>query len=638
MTALLNITALTEGRDLECKKAAGRDGQGEVPLSFYETYSAMANTGGGVVLLGVEEKPRGTFTLLGIGKPERVLSDLWNQLNNPQKVSVNLLTDDMVEVLDEQGKKLIRVRIPRAKRQHRPVFLNGNPLTGTYRRNNEGDYLCTEETVRRMLAEQVEDNRDARLLPGFDFKDIHQPTLDAYRNRLRSTKPTHPFLDENDQEMLRQLGGWGRDRDDGREGLTLAGLLMFGKLRSILDVVPHYIVDYQEWPGPAAAESRWIDRVTTDGTWSGNVYDFYRQIYPKLTADLKVPFQLKGDRRIDDTPVHEAVREALVNALIHADYTGRVSILVVKRPGLFGFRNPGTMRLPLEDALLGGTSDCRNRNMQKMFQLVGLGEQAGSGIPKINRNWQQQHWRLPELRERLEPDQTLLTMRMISLLPPEVLDALEKRFGAPFRELSETQRLALATVAIEGLVTHSRLRAMTDVHPKDLTRELGELVTEQFLETAGATRGTRYYFPGEAPEETGEVLDFAGQRAFTGDLFSSLAPPAETAVHSGTSSVHSGASSVHSGAMPAEEWTRRMALARAIRDSGRAAPDAIRAIILQVSDGYFLSREQLAELLGRSDETLRTHYLNPMVEQGQLELEFPAKRSHPKQRYRTKKS
>jgi predicted HTH transcriptional regulator len=81
--------------------------------------------------------------------------------------------------------------------------------------------------------------------------------------------------------------------------------------------------------------------------------------------------------------VHEALREALVNTLIHVDYTGRVSILVVKRPDMFGFRNPGSMRLPLEEVQQGGISDCRNRNLQKMFQLVGLGEQAGSGIPKI---------------------------------------------------------------------------------------------------------------------------------------------------------------------------------------------------------------------------------------------------------------
>ena len=107
-----------------------------------------------------------------------------------------------------------------------------------------------------------------------------------------------------------------------------------------------------------------------------------------------------GDTRIDETPVHEALREALVNTLIHADYTGRVSILVVKRPDLFGFRNPGAMRMPVETALRGVLSDCRNRRLQDLFRYVGLGEQAGSGIPKVQSAWREQQWRAPELADQ----------------------------------------------------------------------------------------------------------------------------------------------------------------------------------------------------------------------------------------------
>ena len=72
--------------------------------------------------------------------------------------------------------------------------------------------------------------------------------------------------------------------------------------------------------------------MTTDGSWSGNLFDFYRRVFTKLTADLKVPFRNVGGVRQPFGPVHEALQEALVNALIHADYTGRASVLVVKRP------------------------------------------------------------------------------------------------------------------------------------------------------------------------------------------------------------------------------------------------------------------------------------------------------------------
>ncbi|MBW4667451.1 MAG: hypothetical protein KME60_08475 [Cyanomargarita calcarea GSE-NOS-MK-12-04C] len=83
-----------------------------------------------------------------------------------------------------------------------------------------------------------------------------------------------------------------------------------------------------------------------------------------------------------------------------------------------------------------------------MFQLVGIGEQAGSGIPKIYRNWKRQHWRSPELLDKVEPDQTLLGMLMVNLLPQETIKELDERFGSSFRELLHDQQLALAKILI----------------------------------------------------------------------------------------------------------------------------------------------------------------------------------------------
>ena len=136
----------------------------------------------------------------------------------------------------------------------------------------------------------------------------------------------------------------------------------------------------------------------TPGMWSGNLFDFYRMVYPKLVRDLKVPFRMEhGHHRVDDTPVHEAIREAIVNTLIHGDYSVSVGILIQKRPEGFLFRNPDNLRVPLDQALAGGYSDCRNRSLQKMFQMIGEGEQAGSGLPKILSAWKGQHWRVPDL-------------------------------------------------------------------------------------------------------------------------------------------------------------------------------------------------------------------------------------------------
>ena len=59
---------------------------------------------------------------------------------------------------------------------------------------------------------------------------------------------------------------------------------------------------------------RWADRVqSSSSAWSGNLFDFFFRIYPMLVKDLKIPFKLEGITRIDDTPAHKALREALAN-------------------------------------------------------------------------------------------------------------------------------------------------------------------------------------------------------------------------------------------------------------------------------------------------------------------------------------
>ena len=78
--SLSDIISLAESVTLECKASQGRDGKGEVPASFWETYSAMANTNGGEVYLGIEEKPLGVFRALGIKEPEKLKKSLWDTM------------------------------------------------------------------------------------------------------------------------------------------------------------------------------------------------------------------------------------------------------------------------------------------------------------------------------------------------------------------------------------------------------------------------------------------------------------------------------------------------------------------------------------------------------------------------------
>ena len=176
---------------------------------------------------------------------------------------------------------------------------------------------------------------------------------------------------------------------------------MFGKDEAIRDpaAISGYHVDYREKLSPDPSV-RWTDRLTIDGTWVGNLFQFYQRVIQRLTVDLKLPFQLGSDLfRKDETLVHEAIREALVNALIHADYRGLGGIVVEKYRDRIELSNPGSLLLSLEQVWSGGVSECRNKSLQTMFLMIGGGEKAGSGIDKIRQGWRAQHWRLPIIRE-----------------------------------------------------------------------------------------------------------------------------------------------------------------------------------------------------------------------------------------------
>ena len=600
-----DLKALKENSEVEFKKAAGKDGTGAVPNDFWPTYSAFANNNGGDIFLGVEEKQDKSLVMSGLSNVDKVKKELFDLLNNKNKASENLLTDLNIQEIDVgNGRSVLRIHIPRAPRRSRPIYVGLNPLSGTYTRKHEGDYLMEDRLIKKMLAEQVEDSMDARILPQFTLEDLDVDSINAYRQTFAARHPTHPFLSKDLLEFLRLIGAWNKDRETGNEGVTVAGLLMFGHLRSIMDEFPNFILDYQERDEPNALK-RWVDRLTTDGTWSGNIFDFYRRVYPKLTADLKVPFRLEGGTRIDETPVHEALREALVNTIIHADYNGRVSIYVAKRPDMFGFRNPGLMRIPIEQAKQGGDSDCRNRNLQKMFQHIGASEQAGSGIPKIYQNWSQQHWRNPKTGEKRDPEQTLFELYTISLFPQEVMEQLQARFGAEFEMLPEFERIVLATTATEESVSHGRLKDLCTLHPSDISKALTNLAKNGFLITEGTGRGTLYHLA----QDNTSSLD--SQISSLDKSISSL----DIAVTSENIE-----NIEYIIALPAVESTRL----------SRSKMEDTLVHLCRLREQPLI---RLAQLVNRNPEHLRNHYLKTLVKAGKLLLRHE-QINHPDQAYR----
>jgi predicted HTH transcriptional regulator len=594
-----------EGPDLEVKAA-----QGGLPGDFWETYSAFANTGGGTVLLGVKEDG-GRLIPAGVPNIGRVKKSLLDSLNDRSKVSANVLLGNSVEEVEVEGKRLLRVDVPEAPRNVKPVYINGNVMTGTFKRIGGSDYRCSPDDVRRMMAESL-GTRDDRILSTLSLADLDGGSVAAYRNLFRSANPDHPWLALDDVPFLSQLGAWTIDRESGATGPTLAGVLMFGSQATLLEVFPRYQVDYRE-SDDEDPDVRWTYRHTVDGRWSPNLFEFYQRTVSRLTRDIAIPFRLQGLQRIDDSHVSEALREALVNCLVHADYEAGGGITVVRARRYFRFENPGDVRVGVDQAFVGGVSDCRNPALQRMFRMAGFGEQAGSGIPRILRAWEEQSWRWPDLFEDKERYRTALFLLTESMLPEESIERLRARLGqSTFEGLDKDDVVALVTADIEGQVTKGRLVHLTQRHPTDAAAILRRLAERGLLE---ALPSRRVY-----------TLPRAGAESSQLSLLSST--------HLGPSSTHSAGNSTVTGPSGADEgWRLLQQLAEPVARRGRQDRQIVREAIIAMCRVRPLRPAELANLLNRSAQALRQQYLNSLLDEGRLRYLYPGEPTHPNQAY-----
>ena len=625
---ILAAVTAGESQDWEFKSA-----KGGFPANVWETYSAMANTDGGTIVLGVGEA-NGEFSVEGLRNPEQALKTCWDTVNNRGKVSVNLLATDAARLMPIDGKQVLVIQVPRADRRQRPVFVGPNPLDGTFRRNYEGDYHCTREEVGRMLADQSLEPADSRILPYFGIADVDAESLRQYRNRFSARNPAHPWLNEDTTGFLQKLGGWGKNRQTGEEGLTVAGLLMFGNENALSDAATglKYHVDYRERPTNVIAD-RWTDRVTIDGTWVPNLFQFFQKVYPKLTADLKVPFAylpstttaappgLFADPvRAGQSPIHEAIQEALVNSLIHADYRGAGGVVIERFSDRIELSNPGTLLVSIEQLRQGAVSECRNPSLQRMFQLIGAGDKAGSGIDKIRRGWESQQWRSPTVSETTQPDRVKFVLPMVSLIPPESAARLRKLFGPDYDTLSPIEVQTLVTADLEGEVSNSRLQLIRMEHPVELTKMLQGLASRGFLDQVGLKRGASYRLPSWAsPVVVGA---------------SSLAPEASSLTGKAPF-IAPGGSSLATGAID-ERDPQLLEIAKPARDKPRLMPELTKAIIRKLCSGRYLTADQIGTLMDRGKDKLQKNFLASMVVDRELFLRYPDQLTHPDQAYTTK--
>lgn len=399
---LSNFNKYKEDNCLEVKKA-----ESGLPISLWESYSSFANSNGGVIILGVGERQDGSWYTTGLRNVDKLKRNFWNIIHDTKKVSINLLSDKNVESYEVDGDLVLVINVPRAKREQKPVYINNDLFGGCYRRDWEGDYHCSKAEIKGMLRDAADETEDMKIVEQFDVSVIDTESLKGFRNHHKSYRPEHVFNNLPWEEYLERIGAAGYG-EDGKLHPTTAGLLMFGEEYHIVREFPEYFLDYREMLDPTI---RWTDRLqSSSGDWSGNVFDFFFRVNSKIAKDIKKPFKLEGITRIDDTPVHKAVREALVNCLVNTDYFLPCGVVIKKEEDKLVMENPGSIRTGKKQMLRGGISDPRNKILMKMFNMIGIGERAGSGIPDIYNVWENEGWAVPVVEESYNPDRTRLSL------------------------------------------------------------------------------------------------------------------------------------------------------------------------------------------------------------------------------------
>lgn len=287
--------------------------------------------------------------------------------------------------------------------------------------------------------------------------------------------------------------------------ISLQEQQVIGSFFSRLD---NLITLHQETLDPAI---RWTDRVHSgDGMWSGNLFDFFFRVNRKLAESLKTPFKLDGIFRVDDTPMHKAVREALANCLFNADYHGVRGVVVRRTPDKLVFENPGDIRTGIEQMRLGGVSDPRNGLVMKMFSLIDVGERAGTGVPDVFATWANAGLPEPQIEENFgEADRTILTLMLEADAKPDnneqISDDYEQinssneqisdnneQLNGLNEQITERQRIVLRFVEKSPRATYDDMARAVGVSSATVRRDAEILIGRGLLKRVGSRKAGQW--------------------------------------------------------------------------------------------------------------------------------------------------
>ncbi len=477
-----------EATNVEVKSA-----EGGLPSSVRETLSAFSNSpSGGSLILGLDEVAG--FRALGLSDPAKMQADLASMcrddLHPPLKPSIT--------VEDVDGVAVVLAEVPELSRAEKPCYVKARGLErGSYVRVGESDRRLTSEEVQQLVADRGQPTFDMQIVDETALHDLDSAAVSTYLTRLRGAKG-RIFGSESDEVVLRMTKITAL-RADGSEGVTLAGLLSLGRYpQQYLPQLNLTFVHYPTSSGEAtSAGVRFLDNISIEGSIPAIV----REALAAIQRNMSRRALISGEGRRDmwEYPP-EALREAIVNALVHRDLSPGsrgTQVQVEMYPDRLRLTNPGGLFGSIDLALLGeeGRSSARNALLMKVLEDVAVpgedrtvAENRGSGIRAMRAALRQAGMSPPDFRDRLTsfevrmPNHTLLDEDTVSWLNQVGREGLR-----------DTQCIALAQLRRGEVFDNARYRAATGVvDSRTATWELQDLVARELVEQTGTRGGARY--------------------------------------------------------------------------------------------------------------------------------------------------
>lgn len=365
-----------------------------------------------------------------------------------------------------------------AEDKDKPVYIKKD-IHQTFVRKGATDHKADAETSK-LLIRASSNSLDTEIARNYDITDLELDDINNYRKRLQSRDAYSFYQTFGLGKFLTQIGVLAKDyAHDGKMGVTLGGLLFFGKNNAILHAFPNFQLDYYDQRHPD--QDRWTKRISSIED-NLNIFSFYTRVDEALIATIENKFKLnKQGERIDTFgAMHIALREGLINMLMHADFFSESPITLNNRTNYLTFTNPGKMKIPSSDFFTTSKTSTRNPIISKLFIQIGIGERAGHGGEKIYESALINQFKVPEITTDL--NQTILKIWKIDLADT---------FSG--KQISERERLVLkALIQSSQMLSHKQIEETTHLSRSISDSTIASLIDKKIISRFGKSRSTKY--------------------------------------------------------------------------------------------------------------------------------------------------